>query len=140
MQLFNDLGVNQNIIYFNPGASVHTIPTKPTSPLHVPTLPSSRTREILMWLDIIDICFLNLTNMQTLMHNIHGVVEFLLMENLQKNSTTKNDNFDNFLFSMCLEIKQFVMHASYATHINLVQKISCFSEKLCCNILPSTLP
>ena len=53
--LFEQLGVNQNFIYFNPAASIHIIPTEPPLPYSITTEPSSKTRAILRWLKIIDI-------------------------------------------------------------------------------------
>ena len=43
LKLFDELGINQTILYFNPTALEHTMHLLPASLLFEPTLPSSRT-------------------------------------------------------------------------------------------------
>ena len=86
LKLFDELGINQTILYFNPTALEHTIPTVQGSPIFVPALPSSRTRAILRWLGTIgitfDISFLNKTDLKSLWRGIQGALDYIPVKTL----------------------------------------------------------
>ena len=66
---------------------------------------------------------------QTLQKIIQSVDNFLPTKKLVKDfNTTKNNKFYTFLFCARLNMKHAVMHASYATHIKLMQQVTLFLE------------
>ena len=70
--------LNHNFIYFNPAASLHTIPTVPLSPQLIPAIPWSKTCAILRWLEINEIYYLDQQSMHTTTQDLHCMMFFFL--------------------------------------------------------------
>ena len=111
------------------------MPTLLASLLFEPALPSSRTRAILRWLDTIGITFntsfLNKSNLKSLWRGIQASVDYIPVKTLRNDFNTRApDNFDNFSFCTGLNMKQSVLHASYATYIYVMHQIRIFFKNL----------